>query len=151
MIVIVLILLVVVFAPSLWVRWVMNAYSQDIEGMPGTGGELVAAVVDEVRHDDAGWNQLTVVGSTVEGVAHLHLECEAEIGAGIERDAGSEADSDRANLLERRLLVGIEAVRVGGPVPAGVLTVRETLPLGIGLVVEPGERAAAADEVVGVP
>ena len=42
----VLILVVVVFAPSLWVRWVMNAYSKDLEGMPGTGGELAQHLVD---------------------------------------------------------------------------------------------------------
>ena len=46
MIVLVLILVVVVFAPSLWVRWVMNAYSKDLEGMPGTGGELAQHLVD---------------------------------------------------------------------------------------------------------
>ena len=46
MIVIVLILLVVVFAPSLWVRWVMSGYSQDIEGMPGTGGELAKHLIE---------------------------------------------------------------------------------------------------------
>ena len=42
----VLILVVLVFAPSLWVRWVMNAYSKDLEGMPGTGGELAQHLVD---------------------------------------------------------------------------------------------------------
>ena len=41
-----LILVVVVFAPSLWVRWVMNAYSEDLEGMPGTGGELAQHLIE---------------------------------------------------------------------------------------------------------
>lgn len=35
-----LIILVLVFGPMIWVRWVMAAYDQPIEGMPGTGGEL---------------------------------------------------------------------------------------------------------------
>ena len=41
-----LILVVVVFAPSLWVRWVMNAYSEDLDGMPGTGGELAQHLIE---------------------------------------------------------------------------------------------------------
>ena len=40
MIIIGIVLVILVFVPSLWVRWVMNAYSKDLEGMPGTGGEL---------------------------------------------------------------------------------------------------------------
>ena len=46
MIVFVLILVVVVFAPSLWVRWVMHAYSEDLDGMPGTGGELAQHLIE---------------------------------------------------------------------------------------------------------
>ena len=46
MIVLVLILVVVVFAPSLWVRWVMHAYSEDLDGMPGTGGELAQHLIE---------------------------------------------------------------------------------------------------------
>ena len=33
-------ILTMVFGPMLWVRWVMRRYATDIEGMPGTGGEL---------------------------------------------------------------------------------------------------------------
>jgi len=33
-------LVVCVYAPSLWVRWVMNNHSSDLVEMPGTGGEL---------------------------------------------------------------------------------------------------------------
>lgn len=51
MIVLVLILVVVVFAPSLWVRWVMNAHSEDLEGMPGTGGELAQHLIDRFGLD----------------------------------------------------------------------------------------------------
>lgn len=46
MIVFVLILVVVVFAPSLWVRWVMHAYSEDLDGMAGTGGELAQHLIE---------------------------------------------------------------------------------------------------------
>ncbi|MDA7723412.1 zinc metallopeptidase, partial [Pseudomonadales bacterium] len=51
MIVLVLILVVVVFAPSLWVRWVMNAHSEDLEGMPGTGGELAQHLIERFGLD----------------------------------------------------------------------------------------------------
>lgn len=34
------IVLLLVFAPAFWVRWVMHAHNTQIEGMPGTGGEL---------------------------------------------------------------------------------------------------------------
>ena len=33
-------LFVLVFGPTLWVRWVIKAHSEDLEGVPGTGGEL---------------------------------------------------------------------------------------------------------------
>jgi len=32
--------LMAVFGPTLWVHWVMRAHSDELEGMPGTGGEL---------------------------------------------------------------------------------------------------------------
>ena len=51
MIVLVLIIVVVVFAPSLWVRWVMHAYSKDLEGMPGTGGELAQHLIQRFGLD----------------------------------------------------------------------------------------------------
>lgn len=34
------VVLVVVFGPALWVKWVMKAHSDEVPGMPGTGGEL---------------------------------------------------------------------------------------------------------------
>jgi Zn-dependent membrane protease YugP len=39
-------ILLAVFGPMLWVRWVMSAYADDIEGMPGTGGELARHLID---------------------------------------------------------------------------------------------------------
>ena len=39
-------LVAAVFGPSLWVRWVMNAHSEEIPGMPGTGGELARHLVE---------------------------------------------------------------------------------------------------------
>jgi Zn-dependent membrane protease YugP len=44
----ILIILVLVFGPTLWVRWVMRAYDAPIEGMPGTGGELARHLVERL-------------------------------------------------------------------------------------------------------
>ena len=42
------VIMVVVFGPSLWVRWVMREYSTEIPGMPGTGGELATHLVGQL-------------------------------------------------------------------------------------------------------
>ena len=39
-------LLLVVFIPSFWVRWVMRRYASDIADMPGTGGDLAKHLID---------------------------------------------------------------------------------------------------------
>ena len=38
--------LLLVFMPTLWVRWVMKRYASDIADMPGTGGELAKHLID---------------------------------------------------------------------------------------------------------
>ncbi|MEM9621769.1 MAG: zinc metallopeptidase [Pseudomonadota bacterium] len=38
--------LVLVFGPALWVRWVMVRHGEDIQGMPGTGGELAEHLIE---------------------------------------------------------------------------------------------------------
>ena len=44
----VIVILVVVFGPKLWVRFIMRRYATEIPGMPGTGGELAKHLVDEL-------------------------------------------------------------------------------------------------------
>ena len=39
-------LLLAVFIPSFWVRWVMRRYASDIADMPGTGGDLAKHLID---------------------------------------------------------------------------------------------------------
>ena len=41
-----IILLALVFGPSLWVKFVMNRYSSNRPEMPGTGGELAQHLID---------------------------------------------------------------------------------------------------------
>ena len=52
----VLLVLVValVFGPTLWVRWVMRAYDDHIEGMPGTGGELARHLLERFEVEGVG-------------------------------------------------------------------------------------------------
>ena len=38
-----------VFGPTLWVKWVMARYSDEVPGMPGTGGELASHLVDRME------------------------------------------------------------------------------------------------------
>ena len=39
-------LLLAVFLPSFWVRWVMRRYASDVANMPGTGGELAKHLIE---------------------------------------------------------------------------------------------------------
>lgn len=43
-----------VFGPALWVRWVMRAYNEHIDGMPGTGGELAKHLLQEYEVEGVG-------------------------------------------------------------------------------------------------
>jgi len=44
-------LVVVIYAPQLWVRWVMRRHAKPIPGMPGTGGELAEHLVEQLGLD----------------------------------------------------------------------------------------------------
>ncbi len=49
--VIVIVIALAVYAPMLWVRWVMRRHAREIPGMPGTGGELAEHLVRELGLD----------------------------------------------------------------------------------------------------
>ena len=40
--------LLLVFMPTLWVRWVMQRYSADLPDLPGTGGELAHHLIERL-------------------------------------------------------------------------------------------------------
>jgi len=40
--------LLLVFMPTLWVRWVMQRYSADLPDLPGTGGELAQHLIERL-------------------------------------------------------------------------------------------------------
>ena len=48
----VLIVLVLIFGPSLWVKMVMSRYSAEKPGMPGTGGELAKHLIERFSLKD---------------------------------------------------------------------------------------------------
>jgi Zn-dependent membrane protease YugP len=47
-----IVFLVVVYGPSLWVRYVLNKYSTPIDHMPGTGAELATHLIERFKLDD---------------------------------------------------------------------------------------------------
>jgi Zn-dependent membrane protease YugP len=46
--------LLVVFMPTLWVRWVMQRYSADLPDLPGTGGELAQHLIERLGLEGVG-------------------------------------------------------------------------------------------------
>jgi len=52
--ILILILLIVVFAPTLWVRWVMRVHGREIPDLRGTGGELAEHLLAELKIDGVG-------------------------------------------------------------------------------------------------
>lgn len=47
-------LLLAVFVPSFWVRWVMRRHAGDISDMPGTGGELAEHLIERFELEGVG-------------------------------------------------------------------------------------------------
>ena len=45
----ILVLLLAIFAPQLWVRYVMHRHAREIPGMPGTGGEFARFLIDKLE------------------------------------------------------------------------------------------------------
>ena len=50
----IVVVLALVLGPTLWVHWVMRAHSDEIVGMPGTGGELAEHLLNRFDVDGAG-------------------------------------------------------------------------------------------------
>ena len=46
--------LLLVFMPTLWVRWVMQRYSADLPELPGTGGELAQHLIERLGLEGVG-------------------------------------------------------------------------------------------------
>ncbi len=50
--ILVIVVAALVFGPLVWVKFVMRTYSEEIDGMPGTGGELAEHFVDRFELTD---------------------------------------------------------------------------------------------------
>ena len=46
--------LLLVFMPTLWVRWVMHRYSADLPDLPGSGGELAQHLIERLGLEGVG-------------------------------------------------------------------------------------------------
>jgi Zn-dependent membrane protease YugP len=57
--VLLVLVLALVFGPTLWVHWVMRAYNDHIEGMPGTGGELARHLLERFEVEGVGVESTT--------------------------------------------------------------------------------------------
>jgi len=68
---IVVLLILAIYAPQLWVRFVMRRYSREIPGMPGTGGEFARFLIDK--------HALTGVGVEVSDERGDHYDSEARM------------------------------------------------------------------------
>jgi len=47
-----IVLLVLIFGPQLWVKYVLNKYNKSLPGMPGTGGELASHLLEQFELSD---------------------------------------------------------------------------------------------------
>ena len=54
---VILLLIIVVFLPQFWVKRVIKQYSQNIEGLPGTGGELAKHLIKRFELKDVSVEQ----------------------------------------------------------------------------------------------
>jgi len=63
-----LLLIIAVFAPQWWVKFVLSKYSEQLDGMPGTGGELARHLLDKFELTGVSLEQ------TKEGTDHYDPE-----------------------------------------------------------------------------
>ncbi len=64
------VVLLAVFGPAIWVRWVMRAHSEQVDGMPGTGGELAEHLLERFEVAGVGVEQ-TEVGDHYDPAARM--------------------------------------------------------------------------------
>lgn len=68
---IIVLLLLAIYAPQLWVRYVMRRYAREIPGMPGNGGEFARFLIDKL--------ELTGVGVEVADERGDHYDSQARM------------------------------------------------------------------------
>ena len=68
---IIVLMLLAIYAPQLWVRFIMRRYSREIPGMPGNGGEFARFLIDKL--------ELTGVGVEVSDERGDHYDSQARM------------------------------------------------------------------------
>ncbi len=51
-VIVLLLLVIIIFLPQFWVQWVIKKYSQPIDELPGTGGELAEHLINRFELED---------------------------------------------------------------------------------------------------
>ena len=140
-----LIVLAVVFGPSLWVRYVMWKYSTEISGMPGTGAELARHIIeqqgldgvgvemtDSGNHYDPNDRMVRLSESNYSGRSLTAVAVAAhEVGHAIQHGHGDRrlaARTQLAPLAERIARIGVGAIGLAPIV--GILT-RHPVPISL--------------------
>lgn len=121
--------LLLVFMPTLWVRWVMNRYSAELPDMPGTGGELAQHLIKRLGLEGVG-AEMSDVGDHYDPESRMVRLSEGNWGgksltaiavAAHEVGHAVQHHQNDARLAARTKLIPI--VTVLGQLSVGVLTV----------------------------
>ena len=108
-----LIVLALIFGPSLWVKFVMRKYSSEKPEMPGTGGELAEHLIERFSLEDV-TVEVTDVGDHYDPIekkvrlSQAHYECKSltaiaiaahEVGHAIQDQQGDKRLATRTKMI----------------------------------------------------
>ena len=108
-----LIVLALIFGPSLWVKFIMRKYSSEKPEMPGTGGELAEHLIERFSLEDV-TVEVTDVGDHYDPIekkvrlSHAHYECKSltaiaiaahEVGHAIQDQQGDKRLATRTKMI----------------------------------------------------
>ena len=94
-----IILLALVFGPSLWVKFVMNRYSSNRPEMPGTGGELAQHLIDRFELKDV-TVEVTELGDHYDSKSLTAVAIAAhEVGHAIQDQEGDQRLASRTKMV----------------------------------------------------
>ena len=136
-------LLLAVFLPSFWVRWVMRRHAGDISDMPGTGGELAEHLIERFELEGVGAEitelgdhydpQIKMVRLSAENWRGKSLTAIAiaahEVGHAIQHHQNDARLNARTKLVPIVNLVGQISVGVVAVAPIIGLVIRHPMPI----------------------
>ena len=136
-------LLLAVFLPSFWVRWVMRRHAGDISDLPGTGGELAEHLIERFELEGVGAEitelgdhydpQIKMVRLSAENWRGKSLTAIAiaahEVGHAIQHHQNDARLNARTKLVPIVNLVGQISVGVVAVAPIIGLVIRHPMPI----------------------